>query len=124
MAEWNPETAPQNPIKWVKVHNLPDHVSFSHVHHVVVAKQDCANCHGDVKKMTVAEQVSPLNMGWCIDCHRKTEVPGLVADAKTGMPSNPYYQQLHVKLSEQYKGKNVKFTVDKIGGLECGKCHY
>jgi cytochrome c2 len=124
MADWNPETAPQNPIKWVKVHNLPDHVSFSHVHHVVVGKQDCANCHGDMKKMTVAEQVSPLTMGWCIDCHRKTEVPGLVADAKTGMPANPYYQQLHAKLSEQYKGQNVKFTVDKIGGLECGKCHY
>lgn len=124
---FNPKTStydgPQNPIKWIKVHNLPDHVSFSHVHHVVVGKQDCANCHGDVKKMTVAEQVSPLTMGWCIDCHRKTEVPGLVADAN-GITANPYYQKLHDNLAEKYKGQKMKITVDKMGGIECGKCHY
>jgi mono/diheme cytochrome c family protein len=126
-AGFNPKTMgyenPQNPIRWIKVHNLPDHVSFSHVHHVVVGKQDCANCHGDVKKMTVVEQVSPLTMGWCIDCHRKTEVPGLKADA-SGMPANPYYQRLHDYYREKYKGQKVKLTVEKIGGIECGKCHY
>lgn len=115
---------PQNPIQWVKVHNLPDHVYFSHMQHVVVGKQDCANCHGDVKKMTVAEQVSPLTMGWCIDCHRRTEVPGMKADPKTGVTANPYYQRLHDNLAAKYKGQRIKFTVEKIGGLECGKCHY
>ena len=121
--DWDPVKSAQNPIQWVKVHNLPDHVSFSHVHHVVVGKQDCANCHGDVKKMTVVEQVSPLTMGWCVDCHRKTEVPGLKTEAN-GLPANPYYQRLHSNLAEKYKGQKVKYTVDKIGGLECGKCHY
>ncbi len=115
---------PENPIRWIKVHNLPDHVSFSHVHHVVVAKQDCANCHGDVKKMTVVEQVAPLTMGWCIDCHRKTEVPGLKTDPKTGKAANPYYQRMHDFYAEKYKGQKVKLTVEKIGGLDCGKCHY
>lgn len=127
-AGFNPKTmnyeSPQNPIKWIKVHNLPDHVSFSHVHHVVVAKQDCSNCHGDVKKMSVVEQVSPLTMGWCIDCHRKTEVPGLKADPKTGKPSNPYYQRIHEYYADKYKGQKVKLTVEKIGGLDCAKCHY
>ena len=107
---------PQNPLKWIKVHNLPDHVYFNHSQHVVVGKQECATCHGDVKKMTVAEQQSPLTMKWCIECHRKTEV---------AMEGNPYYDRLHKALKEKYKGQyDVKFTVDKIGGLECAKCHY
>lgn len=119
-AGFNPKTAaydgPQNPIQWIKVHNLPDHVYFNHSQHVVVGKQECATCHGDVKKMTVAEQKSPLTMKWCVDCHRKTEV---------AMEGNPYYDRLHKALKEKYKGQyDVKFTVDKIGGLECAKCHY
>ncbi len=106
----------QNPLKWIKVHNLPDFVFFSHQQHVVVGKQECATCHGDVKKMTVAEQQAPLTMKWCVECHRKTEV---------AMAGNPYYDRLHAALKEKYKGQyDVKFTVEKIGGLECAKCHY
>lgn len=105
-----------NPLKWIKVHNLPDHVYFNHSQHVVVGKQDCANCHGDVKAMTTVEQKNPLTMKWCIECHRKTEV---------AMEGNPYYDRLHKALKEKYKGQyDVKFTVEKIGGLECAKCHY
>lgn len=105
-----------NPLQWLKVHNLPDHVYFNHSQHVVVGKQDCANCHGDVKKMTTVEQTAPLTMKWCIECHRKTEV---------AMEGNAYYDRLHKALKEKYKGHyDVKFTVDKIGGLECAKCHY
>ena len=105
-----------NPLKWIKVYNLPDHVYFNHSQHVVVGKQDCANCHGDVKAMTTVEQKNPLTMKWCIECHRKTEV---------AMEGNPYYDRLHKALKEKYKGQyDVKFTVEKIGGLECAKCHY
>ncbi|MCX8081240.1 MAG: c-type cytochrome [Bacteroidia bacterium] len=107
----------QKPIEWIKVHNLPDHVYFNHSQHVVVGKIECQTCHGDVKNMTVAEQKSPLTMKWCIECHRQTEVAGL--------KDNPYYERMHQYLKEKYKGKkDVKFTVEKIGGLECGKCHY
>jgi hypothetical protein len=55
-------------------------------------------------------------MKWCIECHRKTEVV---------MEGNAYYDRLHKALKEKYAGvQDVKFTVEKIGGLECGKCHY
>jgi mono/diheme cytochrome c family protein/Na+-transporting methylmalonyl-CoA/oxaloacetate decarboxylase gamma subunit len=117
-AGWDPDKGeynkPQKPIEWVKVHNLQDFVYFSHQQHVKVGKQDCATCHGDLKEMTTAKQVSPLTMGWCVDCHRKTEVPG--------MKDNPYYESLHKKLAEQYKGQPI--TVDKMGGIDCGRCHY
>jgi len=107
----------QKPIEWIKVHNLPDHVYFNHSQHVVVGKIECQTCHGDLKAMTVAEQKSPLTMKWCIECHRQTEVAGI--------KDNPYYERMHQYLKEKYKGKkDVKFTVEKIGGLECGKCHY
>lgn len=110
---------PQRPIQWVKVHNLQDFVFFSHQQHVKVGKQECATCHGDVKEMDVAKQVQPLTMAWCIDCHRTTEVPG--------MKDNPYYESLHKKLAEKYKDlprDQRKITVDRMGGIECGKCHY
>ena len=56
------------PIPWVRVHNLPDYVRFSHKAHLR-AGFDCAECHGDVGRMTIAEQVSSLSMGWCVECH-------------------------------------------------------
>lgn len=112
-------TKPQKPIIWTKVHSLPDFVFFSHQQHVKVGKQDCANCHGEVKEMTTVKQAKPLTMGWCIDCHRKTEVPG--------MKDNPYYESLHKKLAEKFKNlpkEEQVITVAKMGGIECGKCHY
>ncbi len=122
-AGWDPEKGeynkPQKPIQWVKVHNLQDFVFFSHQQHVTVGKQECATCHGDLKKMAAAEQVSPLTMAWCIDCHRKTEVPG--------MKDNPYYESLHKKLAEKFKNlpkDQQVITVAKMGGIECSKCHY
>ena len=105
-----------SPIKWVKVHNLPDHVYFNHSQHVVVGQIQCAQCHGDLKQMTVAEQKTPLTMKWCIECHRKTEV---------AMDGNPYYEKLHAALKEKYKNQHLKkFTVAQMGGIECAKCHY
>jgi cytochrome c2 len=105
---------PQKPIKWIKVHNLQDFVFFSHQQHVKVGKQECTTCHGEVKEMTTVQQVKPLTMGWCIDCHKKTEVPG--------MKDNPYYETLHKRLAEKYKGQPI--TVDKMGGIDCVRCHY
>lgn len=58
------------PIPWLKVHDLPDFVYFSHKRHVT-AGVDCAECHGDMKTKTVAERVSTLQMGWCLNCHRE-----------------------------------------------------
>jgi cytochrome c2 len=116
-AGWDPAkgayTGVQKPILWNKVHVLPDFVFFPHNQHVMVGKVECETCHGDVKKMTTVEQFSPLTMGWCINCHRTTEVK---------MEGNKYYDDLHAKLKEKYKGQPI--TVAKMGGLDCAKCHY
>jgi mono/diheme cytochrome c family protein len=103
----------EKPIEWVRIHNLPDHAYFNHSQHVVVGDLECQECHGPVEEMDVLYQHAELTMGWCIDCHRETEVQ---------MEGNNYYTHLHEQLKEKYKGE--KITVANMGGLECAKCHY
>lgn len=103
----------QKPIEWIRIHNLPDHAYFNHSQHVVAGGLECQDCHGPVEEMDVLYQYSELTMGWCVECHRETEVQ---------MEGNNYYTHLHEQLKEKYKGE--KITVDKMGGLECAKCHY
>ncbi len=62
-----------DPIPWVKVHDLPDFVYFSHKRHVLGGVQ-CQECHGQVQEMGVAERVASLQMGWCLDCHAQHEL--------------------------------------------------
>lgn len=102
------------PVEWVRIHNLPDHVYFNHAQHVVAGKVECQTCHGNIQEMEVVAQHAPLSMGWCINCHRETEVD----------MGNNYYQ-VYEKFHEDLKsGKMDKVTVEDIGGTECQKCHY
>ena len=103
----------EQPIKWVRIHNLPDLAYFNHSQHVNVGQLECQECHGPVETMEEMYQYSELTMGWCINCHRETEVQ---------FEKNGYYQDFHEELTEKYHGE--KITAAKIGGLECGKCHY
>lgn len=100
------------PIEWVRIHNLPDLAYFNHAQHVNVGGVECQTCHGPIEEMDVVRQHSLLTMGWCIDCHRKTDV-----NAK----GNAYYDKL-VEVHSASKGGSMK--VEDIGGLECSKCHY
>jgi mono/diheme cytochrome c family protein len=103
------------PIQWIKVHNLPDHTYFNHAQHVNAGKVACESCHGDVKTMDRIKQVQQLSMGWCIECHRITEVQ---------FAENGYYDKF-VKLHEDLaSGKRTRITVEDVGGTECSKCHY
>jgi len=106
-------TGKTQPVKWVRIHNLPDFVYFNHSQHVTVAGIECQTCHGPVETYEIQKQFAPLTMGWCINCHRKTEVK---------MEGNDYYTKIHEELSKKY-GVD-KLTAAQMGGLECGKCHY
>jgi len=106
-------TGETKPVKWVRIHNLPDFAYFNHSQHVSVAGLECQECHGPVEEMEIMYQYSPLTMGWCIDCHRKTDV---------NVKDNEYYTKIHEALSKKYGVEQL--TVAQMGGLECGKCHY
>ena len=91
------------PIEWVRIHNLPDLAYFNHQQHVVAGEVECQTCHGPIEEMDVVYQYAPLSMGWCINCHRETEV------------QSDLYEAL---------GRDDVHTVEDIGGLDCARCHY
>jgi hypothetical protein len=114
---WNEDdqsyTGVEKPVKWVRVHNLPDFVYFNHSQHLTVAGFECQKCHGPVEEMEIMEQYTQLTMRWCLDCHKESNV-----DIK----GNDYYEKIHEELSKKYDVERV--TAAELGGLECGKCHY
>lgn len=116
---WNAQKkrydGPASPIEWVRIHILPDHVYFSHENHVVNAKLACEQCHGDVSKMDEMKQHADLSMGWCVNCHRHTDVQ---------FNDNAYYQMFEHLHEELKKGTIKSVNADMVGANECQKCHY
>jgi hypothetical protein len=90
-------------ISWVKVHNLPDYVYFNHSRHVLKGVA-CQRCHGAVEEMERVEQVMPLNMGWCLDCHRENN----------GIPTSSLGRAANRLSKKPEPGP----------GLDCANCHY
>lgn len=119
---YDPNAKGVGPIKWVRVHNLPDLAYFNHSQHVSAAKlapdgstesKDICNvCHGPVHEMAKLEQFSTLQMGWCVNCHRQRGID---------VENNKYYEDVH---KEMKKNNKHYVTVAENGGLECSKCHY
>jgi predicted CXXCH cytochrome family protein len=64
--------ATRRPIRWVRVHRLPDFVYFNHAVHTT-SGIGCETCHGRVDLMARVSQAAPLTMGWCLACHRAPE---------------------------------------------------
>lgn len=134
-AEKQQYTGKTQPVEWTRIHNMPDFVYFNHSQHVVAGEQAiissfnkknpdnkidvvCKACHGKIDTMNVVQMANDFTMGWCIECHRTTEI-----DMGNGY-NKEYFKNLHEKLKKQYPKDGGKITVDAIGGLECGKCHY
>lgn len=89
------------PIRWVKVHNLPDFVAFDHSVHVARGLS-CQTCHGPVQAMERVRQESDLSMGWCLDCHRTQGVrPGIALQAGA-----------------------ARLPPDEHVSTDCASCHY
>ena len=91
------------PIEWVRVHELPDFVYFSHRPHVSNGVS-CETCHGDVQSMDKVYQAQPLTMGWCVQCHRGETTPRKVL------------AKIHPD-KEDPRGHHV-------APLNCSTCHY
>ncbi len=106
------------PIPWVRVHNLPDFVYFNHAIHVNKGV-GCATCHGRIDQMAAVEQHAPLTMAWCLDCHRNPEPNLRPAEFITSMtwlppPDAAEAAALGKKLAEEY---------DVHSRTSCSTCH-
>lgn len=115
---WDPTKA--QPIPWIKIHNLPDHVYFNHSQHIRVGNVQCQTCHGEITAMDEVKQFSELSMGWCVNCHRQTKV-NFNVDSTGGNKFYSIYEKFHNDIKA---GKMDSVTVKDIGGIECQKCHY
>jgi hypothetical protein len=113
-------TQPGKPVEWIKIHNLPDHVFFSHAQHIRAGKVQCQTCHGPIQEMNEVKQFAELSMGWCINCHRTTKV-NFPDSTGNGNKFYSIYEKFHNDLKT---GKRDSVTVENIGGTECQKCHY
>lgn len=129
-AGWDPAakkyTGNTKPVEWVKIHNLPDHVFFSHAQHVKAGKVQCQTCHGEINNMHEVKQVAELSMGWCVNCHRETKVD-FVDEKGNGNKFYSIYKMYHDQMypkDSAHKKTRDSVTVSDIGGTECQKCHY
>jgi len=102
-------------IEWVRIHNLPDHVFFSHAQHVNVGKRECQECHGDVENTHILKQENDLSMGWCLDCHKETNV---------NFQDNDYYKTFEALHKDLAEGVRDSISAADIGANDCMKCHH
>jgi hypothetical protein len=106
------------PLNWVRVHDLPDFVYFSHQVHV---KQGvgCETCHGRVDTMPLMFQAQPLLMEWCLACHREPEKFLRPRDQVFTMGYRPAGDQIEIgrKLKQEYNISSVEHMTS------CSVCH-
>jgi hypothetical protein len=103
------------PIRWTRVHDLPDFVFFDHSIHVNKGV-GCTTCHGQVDRMPLMWQASSLQMQWCLDCHREPERYVRPRDAVFRVDYQPPSDQMELgrRLVEEYQ-------IQKL--TSCSTCH-
>jgi hypothetical protein len=113
----------QEPIPWVRVHDLPEHVRFPHSSHVRVGLE-CQTCHGPVEEMEEVYKFSSLQMGWCVDCHRG-ELPISEAEEASIRERSRFVQTVAAQASAGVDVSGQRLTYpDQRASTDCMVCHY
>ena len=101
------------PIEWVRIHKVPDYAYFEHSAHIQ-AGVGCESCHGRIDQMVEVGLAEPLNMGWCLDCHREPE-PHL-------RPTSEVTTMGYVA-ADPHEGKKIKDEKGINPPQHCSGCH-
>jgi cytochrome c peroxidase len=109
--------ANNKPMRWTRVHRLPDYVYFDHSIHLAKGV-GCSTCHGDVAAMPLMRQVAPLTMDWCLDCHRDPAPNLRPRDQTFATQWTPPKDQ-----AEQGKRLLVEYHIDTEHLTDCSRCH-
>ncbi len=118
LAEVRKSAVEGTPIPWVKVHDLADYVYFDHSAHVT-AGVGCIECHGPVQQMETVRTVKPLNMAWCLECHRSPESHLRPRDQVTNMDWTPPGDDR----ARAALGKELREKYDVHPNTDCVTCH-
>jgi hypothetical protein len=113
----------QEAIPWVKVHQLPAHVTFPHMSHIRVGLQ-CQTCHGPVEEMQEVYKFSSLQMGWCVNCHRG-EIPLSEQETATVRERSTFVRRVTslAAAGTDVDGLAAMFP-SQIASTDCFVCHY
>jgi hypothetical protein len=103
------------PLRWIRVHDLPDFVYFNHSVHVKKGV-GCSTCHGRVDRMPLMYQKSSLLMEWCLDCHRAPDKYVRPREAVYQMDYEPPPNQLEL-------GAQLVRAYDIKSLTTCSTCH-
>ena len=104
------------PVDWINVHMLPDYARFSHAVHVTNGV-GCETCHGRVDQMEIVQQVAPLSMGWCLECHREPEL--------YLRPNSDITTMGFVQSADFVETNLERIRLEKIQPpTNCSACHY
>ncbi len=107
-----------NPVKWKRVHDLPDFAYFNHSAHVNHGI-GCVSCHGRIDTMDESGvyQDQPLSMGWCLECHRSPERHLRPLDQITNMNFvAPEGDQVSL-------GRELRTSLKLNPSTDCSTCH-
>lgn len=104
------------PIEWKRVHQLPGFVYFDHSVHLAKGV-GCVECHGRVDQMPITWRAQPLQMQWCLQCHRDP-VPRLRPHERLFDPSAPRLSEADAQnLARLMRLEDTRRLTD------CSTCH-
>jgi hypothetical protein len=103
------------PIRWTRVHKLPDFVQFNHSIHVRKGV-GCVSCHGRIDQMPLTWQASPLSMEWCLECHREPE--------KFLRPRDKVFDMAWQPENQLAVGRQLVKDYHVESKTYCSACHY
>jgi hypothetical protein len=112
------------PVEWKRVHDLPDFAFFNHAAHVTRGVS-CVSCHGRIDTMEVVQQVEPLSMGWCLECHRNPTAhlrdPDRVTDLAWSFDNDPAAQQRYGTVDDYHAFWKALHQINP--SQDCSTCH-
>lgn len=115
------------PIRWRRVHKVPEYAQFNHSVHVH-AGVSCVSCHGQVNELAVVRQEKSLAMGWCLDCHRNPEKNLVrVSDTDPTLPKITDLDAIKRQLEsadQRETGRAIAAELQIEPPQSCGSCHY
>lgn len=109
------------PLRWVRLHQLPDYVYFNHSVHVDRGVS-CVSCHGQINQMETVSHAKSLSMGFCLDCHRNPEANVRPPELVTNLNWNADQALIDGKPHAQWAAEYVKNNHIKPP-QSCTGCH-
>lgn len=106
----------EQPLRWTRVHDLPDFVYFNHSIHINKGV-GCVSCHGRMDTMPMTYKAEPMTMGWCLNCHRNPE--------QHVRPREEVFNMTFVADDQAALGKQLveQYHINKSGLDNCSVCH-